>query len=59
MENVERLGSGVFRFTGGGQRLERLLQRTFGPTAFGPSFDTGRDLGEFVETWVWGGTSAP
>ncbi len=59
MENVKLAAPGVFSFKAGNQDLTRLIQRTFGVTAFGPGFDRDRDPAEFIDTWVWGGTSAP
>ncbi len=59
MENVELVAPGVFSFKAGNQDLKPLIQRTFGVTAFGPGFDRDRDPAEFIDTWVWGGTTAP
>lgn len=59
MENVQLVAPGVFSFKAGNQDLKPLIQRTFGVTAFGPGFDRDRDPAEFIDTWVWGGTTAP
>ena len=59
MENVELVAPGVFSFKAGNQDLKPLIQRTFGVTAFGPGFDSDRDPAEFIDTWVWGGTTVP
>jgi len=59
MEDVRLVAPRTFAFTGGNQELERLIMRTFGTTVFGPSFDRSQDAASFIETWVWGGTTAP
>jgi hypothetical protein len=59
MENVQLVAPGVFSFKAGNQQLKRLIQRTFGRAAFGSAFDRNRDPADFIDTWVWGGTTAP
>lgn len=58
MENVKLVAPGVFSFKAGNQNLTRLIQRTFGVTAFGNGFDRNRDPADFIDYWVWGGTPA-
>ena len=59
MENVQLVAPGVFSFKAGNQDLKRLIQRNFGRAAFGSAFDRNRDPAYFIDTWVWGGTTAP
>ena len=59
MENVVLVAPGVFSFKAGNQELKRLIQNTFGVTVFGNGFDRGQDPAKFIDTWVWGGTTAP